>query len=104
MRVRGFVLIFGRSPNLVLALLSAAFNILVSFEVGGFVPTPEQVAQVNVFLFALVAFIANSDTIVIAAGNAARTRALKVSGKRTTDPVVTCADCPHVDSSYHDAG
>lgn len=80
------MLIFGRSPNLLLALLSASFNIVVSFSVFGFAPTPEQVAQVNVFLFALVAFIANSDTIVIAAGNAARTRALTAAGQRPSDP------------------
>lgn len=79
------MLIFGRSPNLLLALLSAGFNLVVSFRIAGFDPTSDQVAQVNVFLFAFVAFIANSDTIVIAAGNAARARTIKAVGHRADD-------------------
>lgn len=68
------MLIFGRSPNLLLALLASIFNMLVAFEVGGFRPTIEQIAQVNVFMFSFVAFVANSDSITSAAGLAARTR------------------------------
>lgn len=79
------MLIFGRSPNLLLSLLSGAFNLVVVFQINGFAPTVEQIAQVNAFLFALVAFIANSDTLVIAAGNEARRRSLRVAKSRATD-------------------
>lgn len=83
------MLIFGRSPNLLLALLASIFNLFVAFQIGGFVPTPEQVAQVNVFLFAFVAFVANSDTITVAAGTAARSR-LRTKG----EPIPTRSDDP----------
>lgn len=83
------MLIFGRSPNLTLALLAAIFNLLVTFHIGGFDPTAEQIAQVNTFLFALVAFIANSDTLVRAAGDAAHARLrqqVPTAGTRADDP------------------
>lgn len=78
------MLIFGRSPNLLLALLASTFNLLVAFELGGFRPTSDQIAQVNLFLFAFVAFVANSDSITSAAGSAARARLRRKGGDVTT--------------------
>lgn len=68
------MLILGRSPNLVLGAATALFNVVVVLQVGGFNPTAEQISAVNVLLAALVALIANSDTISAAAGKAAVSR------------------------------
>jgi hypothetical protein len=68
------MLIFGRSPNLILGALTAIFNVLTVFHVGGFDPTVEQISVVNVALGAIVALIANSDNIMVAAGKAAAIR------------------------------
>jgi hypothetical protein len=66
--------IAGRSPNLILGFLTAAFNALVVFHVGGFAPTLEQITIVNVFLGALVALVANVPELAIHAGVAAITQ------------------------------
>ena len=55
-------LIFGRSPNLVLGALTALFNVAVTFHVGSFDPTLDQITIVNVAFGALIALIAGSDT------------------------------------------
>ena len=68
------MIIFGRSPNLMLAFLSAVFNGVVLFHINGFAPTPEQIGGVNAILFALVALIANTDSITKAAAEAAEKR------------------------------
>lgn len=67
-------LIFGRSPNLVLGALTAVFNVLVVAHIGGFNPTPETIAAVNVALGAIIALVANTSSIQVAAGNAAKSR------------------------------
>ena len=67
-------LIFGRSPNLVLGFLTAVFNVAVLSHVGGFAPTPELIGAVNILLGALVALVANTAAIQVAAGNAAADR------------------------------
>lgn len=85
------MLIFGRSPNVTLALLGAAFNTVVAFHVGGFDPTVEQISTVNALLLSAVLFVANTDSIVRAAGDAAHTRAiakLASIGTRGTDSTV----------------
>jgi uncharacterized membrane protein len=66
--------ILGRSPNLIVGLLTAAFNIAVVFHIAGFTPTAEQIAAVDTFLGLVVAVIANTASIQIAAGNAAQAR------------------------------
>lgn len=68
------MLILGRSPNLILGFLSAVLNVVILFHVGGFDPTPEQIVGANGVLFALVALIANTDSIQVAAGKAAAVR------------------------------
>ncbi len=67
-------LVFGRSPNLVLGFLTAAWNVVVIAHVGGFNPTPELIAGVNILLGAFVALIANTASIQIAAADAAKAR------------------------------
>jgi len=69
------MLIFGRSPNLVLGALTALFNVGVAFHVNGFAPDVEQIAVVNLALGSLVALVANSASTAIAAGAAATMRA-----------------------------
>lgn len=68
------VLIFGRSPNLVLGAGTAIFNTVVVFHIGGFDPTPDQVAVVNVMFGAIIALISNTSSVAIAAGRAAVAR------------------------------
>lgn len=67
-------LIFGRSPNLVLGALTAVFNVFVVAHIGGFAPTPETIAAVNIALGAVIALIANNGNIQQAAGKAAAAR------------------------------
>lgn len=66
--------IFGRSPNLVLSLLSAVLNAAIVFHIAGFNPDAPQIATLNVLLFAIVAVISNTNSIAIAAGNEAAKR------------------------------
>ena len=68
------MLLLGRSPNLVLGALTAVFNIIVAIHLGGFNPDVSQIAVVNVGLGAIVALIANNDTVQIAAGRASAAR------------------------------
>jgi len=68
------MLIFGRSPNLVLAAITAVFNVFVVFHIGGFNPTLDQVAVANALFAALVALIAGTDSFTRAAGVAAEDR------------------------------
>jgi hypothetical protein len=68
------MLIFGRSPNLILGATTAVFNVVVAFHVAGFDPNIDQIAVVNVALGAIVALVANSDSIQVAAGKAAALR------------------------------
>ena len=66
-------MILGRSPNLVLGALTAVFNVFVIAHVP-YVWDPAVVAAVNVAAGAVIALIANSASIQIAAGNAAQAR------------------------------
>lgn len=67
-------LILGRSPNLVLGFLVALYNVVAIAHLGGFAPTPELTAAVNILLGAAVALIANTASIQVAAGDAAKAR------------------------------
>lgn len=82
------MLIFGRSPNLVLGAVTAVFNVVVVFHVGGFDPDANQIAVTNVAFGAIIALIANSDSISQAAGAAARIRSNNGTPpkERRTDP------------------
>lgn len=71
------MLIFGRSPNLLLALLTGTFNLVVLFSIGGFAPNELQIAGVNAFFALLIAFIANDSGTQQKAGIAANNRRLK---------------------------
>lgn len=66
-------MILGRSPNLVLGAFTALFNVVV---LSGTLPglTPELVAAVNIAAGAIIALIANTASIQIAAGDAAKAR------------------------------
>lgn len=79
------MLIFGRSPNLVLGACTAVFNTAVVFHIFGFNPDAAQIGTVNVMFGAIIALIANSDAITVVAGNAARTRS-NVRNERRGDP------------------
>ncbi len=65
-------LILGRSPNLVLGAFTALFNVVVLSNV--FTLTPELVAAVNIAAGAIIALIANTTSIQVAAGDAAKAR------------------------------
>lgn len=65
------MLIFNRSPNLLLGAVTAVFNVVVVFHILGFNPTPEQIATVNVAFGSIIALIANNAATAIAAGDAA---------------------------------
>ena len=67
-------MIFGRSPNLVLGAFTALFNVVVLSHLGGFDPTPELIAAVNIAAGAIIALVANTASIQIAAGQAAAER------------------------------
>ena len=67
-------MILGRSPNLILGFLAAAFNVVVVFHLGGFAPTIDQIAIMNVLLGALVALVANVPELAITAGVKAITK------------------------------
>lgn len=69
------MLIFGRSPNLVIGAASAIYGVLAIFHVGGFSPTADQTTYVTAAIGAVVALIANSGSIQAAAGDAAKARA-----------------------------
>lgn len=60
--------IFGRSPNLALGVLTALFNVIILFHVGGFNPTAEQISSVNILFGSMIAFVANIPQTTIAAG------------------------------------
>lgn len=84
------MLVAGRSPSLILAAATAVFNVVVGFHVAGFNPTVEQVGLVNIALAAIIAVIANSDSIALAAGREAHNRLngdVTNAGNRITDPV-----------------
>lgn len=70
-------MILGRSPNLILGAFTAIFNVVVLAHVGGFNPTPELIAAVNIAAGAIIAVVANTPSIQIAAGDAARERTSK---------------------------
>ena len=65
-------MILGRSPNLILGAFTAIFNVIVLSNVVVF--TPEIVAAVNIAAGAVIALIANTASIQIAAGDAAAAR------------------------------
>jgi hypothetical protein len=67
-------MILGRSPNLVLGAFTALFNVIVLTNVLTGL-TPELVAAVNIAAGAIIALIANTASIQISAGDAARSRA-----------------------------
>jgi len=68
-------LIFGRSPNLVLGFLLAVWNVIVlALNSQGTELDATLVAAVNILIGAFVALIANSATIQVAAGDAAKAR------------------------------
>jgi hypothetical protein len=66
-------MILGRSPNLVLGAVTALLNALQL--IGTLQLNPEQIAGLNVLAGAVVALVANTASIQIAAGNAAKARA-----------------------------
>lgn len=68
------MLVFGRSPNLILGAVTAIFNVVVAFRVLGFAPTVDQIAVVNIAFGAIIAAIANDAGTQIKAGVAAATR------------------------------
>ena len=70
-------MILGRSPNLVIGAATAIYGVVSVFHLGGFSPTPEQTGVVVTAIGAVVALIANSAGIQIAAGEAAKDRASK---------------------------
>ena len=61
-------MILGRAPNIVLGFLTALFNIIVAFHVGGFDPTVEQISVVNVFFGSAILLIANTSSLTVTAG------------------------------------
>ena len=65
-------MILGRSPNLILGAVTAAINALQLLAVIHL--DAAQIAGLNVLAGAVVALIANSGTIQIAAGKAAENR------------------------------
>ena len=69
------VLILGRSPNLVLGAVTALLNALQL--VGILQLNPEQIGGLNVLAGAVVALVANTASIQIDAGNAAKARAAR---------------------------
>jgi len=69
-------LIFGRSPNLIIGAFTAIFNVFVIGHIPG--PwDPAVVAAINIAAGAVVALIANTSSIQVAAGQAAADRAAK---------------------------
>lgn len=72
-------MILGRSPNLVFGAFVAIFNVivLVAANQGATFFTPDIVAGINVAAGAVIALIANTNSIQIAAGNAAAARQSK---------------------------
>lgn len=68
-------MIAGRSPNLVLGAVTALINALQLL--GILQLDPEQIAGLNVLAGAIVALVANSAPIQIAAGEAAKARAAR---------------------------
>ena len=68
------MLVLGRSPNLALGAITAIFNVVVAFHVLGFNPDVGQITTVNLAFGALIAFVANQDSITTAAGEAAKAR------------------------------
>lgn len=68
------MLVFGRSPNLILGAVTAIFNVIVVFHILGFNPDATQIAVTNVAFGAIIALIANTASIQVAAGIAASNR------------------------------
>lgn len=69
-------LILGRSPNLVIGTFTALLNVAVLvLAANGTTVTPELVAALNIAAGAIVALIANTSSIQVAAGDAAKARA-----------------------------
>jgi hypothetical protein len=66
-------MILGRSPNLVLGAVTALLNALQLLAIVHL--DPEQIAGLNVLAGAVVALVANSTSIQIAAAEAAKARA-----------------------------
>ena len=66
-------LILGRSPNLILGALTAVFNVFVIAHVP-YIWDPAVVAAINIAAGAVITLIANSATIQVAAGDAAKAR------------------------------
>ncbi len=68
-------LILGRSPNLVLGFLLAVWNVIVlALHSQGTDLDATLVAGVNILIGAFVALIANTSSIQVAAGEAAKAR------------------------------
>ncbi len=66
-------LILGRSPNLILGALTAVFNVFVIAHIP-YVWDPAVVAAVNIAAGAVITLIANTGSIAVAAGDAAKAR------------------------------
>ena len=67
-------MILGRSPNLILGAFTALLNVAVLGHIGGFNPTPELVAALNIAAGTLITLVANSASLQIQAGIAAKGR------------------------------
>lgn len=68
------MLVFGRSPNLILGAATAIFNVFVAFHILGFAPDASQQAVVNLALGAIIAVVANDSVTQIKGGLAAQAR------------------------------
>lgn len=81
-------LIFGRSPNALIALFSIGFNLLVAVLQVYFHTTtdPIIIGGVNGFFGALVLYVSGNDNIQLQAGSAALDRTIAKQGGDVNDP------------------
>ena len=63
-------MILGRPANLFLGAFTALFNVIVLAHIGGFDPSQDLIAAVNIAAGAIVALIAGSNTAALTIGNA----------------------------------
>lgn len=72
----------------------AAFNVAISFHIGGFDPSVEQITEVNIFFASVIAFVSNVPEISVAAGVKAisRMNAKSTTGNPGTDLANTIAN------------
>lgn len=66
------MLIFGRSPNALIAVLTGIFDLVILF--GVFTPTAAQIAGVHGVVGLIILYIANDQNTAINAGTAAAVR------------------------------